>query len=652
MNNIIKRIHEQMKPDKRTVDTLLENINNGDSRISEVKSLGYKWLYAAVPAAIALICICGYAVIISQNKINVGTASIETEDKVYNEEIQEFIDSGNDCSAYGYQQIELSVSDSENNVIKAQDGMVTFEISAQHYDESVDKSRPHQCEITITNKSKCNIAIDVSEIQGTSIDSLTITITSSSEYVYLESGAETTVEIAEGDISENDSYFVVEFHEVEIINITDKVVNSCDLFDYSYMWEESFYDDNEDGDCIYTVETFNSPDGDALLEIAAYEAENIYSWLESVLLISEDYAISEDEFPERSDIYGYTITTYSGEVYTVYCISSDFDPDDEYEHELNFSWGEMYCDIPYEYIEELTTIIEEYLASPSLENDYSSGDTDVSDAEQIGYEKVSDNEIASTDGVISISYVYTVEDNLFTCTVTMTNNGEYDLISYYTGPEIYATTDLTDTSMGYSYTAIGRKEILGAGETLTYDGTWELDDGWYSADVSFNIWAECEDTENNIEYGMDYDGNGIKDLDEEDEDELPDEEDVIPTEDRIGYIAFTLVNSEHSASLTIDYSADDISEREEIAYVIDSDDKDLYMSALRTITLEETNYDGTYKYTGETHSVSSDNEIIAKGAFSFDESISYTAYIYKIDDDTIGVDLGDWELSIFELSLV
>ncbi len=287
-----------------------------------------------------------------------------------------------------------------------------------------------------------------------------------------------------------------------------------------------------------------------------------------------------------------------------------------------------------------------------------------SEPTQIGYEWVSDTEIMSTDGVISSSYEYKKEGNMLYVTVTITNNGDSRIVTSFGGPHLYAETDLTEQEIAWN--APGYSDKINAGESKTFDSSWELEEGWSTADVSFYFRPRCTDEANNIEYGMDNNGNGINDNSEE---EYQNGEYSLYEND-IGVVEFTL-NSDDSSeeysteddptksdvtqldvdsvTLNADFAEDGsyLSEsRPDILLEFDEAQKDAMMLALDTIE-----YNGkTYKYNNEVYASSKAENLIGTGTLNAD-GIQYSAYIYTIagEDDKIGLDIEDWKLSIFEL---
>ncbi|MCD7741650.1 MAG: hypothetical protein LUI06_05555 [Ruminococcus sp.] len=178
----------------------------------------------------------------------------------------------------------------------------------------------------------------------------------------------------------------------------------------------------------------------------------------------------------------------------------------------------------------------------SRADESSEAESDESEAEQteptqIGYEWVSDTEIMSTDGVISSSYEYKKEGNMLYTTVTITNNGDSDIETSYTGSCLDAVTDLTEIGHGWTLSYVGTE--IKAGESVTFDDSWELEEGWSTADVSFYFRPMCTDETNNIEYGMDDNGNGINDVNEE---EWKSGENHSSYVNDIGEVYFTLEN--------------------------------------------------------------------------------------------------------------
>ncbi|MCD8096140.1 MAG: hypothetical protein LUE12_08460 [Ruminococcus sp.] len=129
-------------------------------------------------------------------------------------------------------------------------------------------------------------------------------------------------------------------------------------------------------------------------------------------------------------------------------------------------------------------------------------ETEQTEPTQIGYEWVSDTEIMSTDGVISSSYEFSKDGNMLYVTVTITNNGDNRIVTSYDGSYLQAVTDLTEQGITWANPLNITK--IEAGESVTFDSSWELEEGWSTADVSFYFRPKCTDETDNIEYSNEY----------------------------------------------------------------------------------------------------------------------------------------------------
>ncbi|MCD7742622.1 MAG: hypothetical protein LUI06_10495 [Ruminococcus sp.] len=112
---------------------------------------------------------------------------------------------------------------------------------------------------------------------------------------------------------------------------------------------------------IGTRETASAEESDYTWEITDEGTiESIDAWIDEVMKICDEYELSGDDYPERGGVDGYIIKTDGDNedgFYYVNFISSDYDVTDEYEHENNFSYADSSYDLPYEYIEQIQTII-------------------------------------------------------------------------------------------------------------------------------------------------------------------------------------------------------------------------------------------------------------------------------------------------------
>jgi hypothetical protein len=113
--------------------------------------------------------------------------------------------------------------------------------------------------------------------------------------------------------------------------------------------------------------------------------------------------------------------------------------------------------------------------------------------ETSGWERVSDNEIKSLDGKLGQSFTYTVDNdtNTFEVTVVTTNYSDED-IAYLSNPlpSINLYTDLTPSDLresGDSGLADTTYPVYKAGESTAKTFTGSLEDGWSTATLEVKL---------------------------------------------------------------------------------------------------------------------------------------------------------------------
>ncbi|MCD7741293.1 MAG: hypothetical protein LUI06_03710 [Ruminococcus sp.] len=420
-----------MKPDNRVTESLIDQILEGN-KVSHVKRAGYRWAFVAVPTALAVLCFAIFFVGNKDEQIQSDTDlemqyakssehydyitpdvvddeaeeedavddeddSISDENKLdseYSEVIQSFIDSGENYRTFDTYGIDLV--EATTNTVETLDGTVTFIVKAE-YDESEEDFSP-DCEVVIRNNTEKDIAISTAGIQGNYLDAQTI-LSIGSTLLYLEPGEEITDSIILANKVDNYDEFCVDFTDVEIIYIEDEAVYECSYFQLPYEWDESNGKEYSIVDTSFFGYDTDKSDYTFLIDDDE-KIKKIDAWIEEVMQICDDYEITADDYPERGGIEGYIIKTNGDNEFGIYyisLISSDYDTTDEYEHENNFSFIDKKYDLPYEYIEQIQDIINEYEAD-TFTVYTSEDDPTKSDVTQLDVDSVTLNADFAEDG--------------------------------------------------------------------------------------------------------------------------------------------------------------------------------------------------------------------------------------------------------------
>lgn len=126
----------------------------------------------------------------------------------------------------------------------------------------------------------------------------------------------------------------------------------------------------------------------------------------------------------------------------------------------------------------------------------------------IGVERVSDNEVKTKDGRLSRKFEYAVneETNSIDFTVTSTNHSDEDIVIEKRA-WIVVRTDLTDPDINFSQTSDFQGVRIKPGESVEYNTSWELEDGWSTADVEMGLYVQVD--EEGVWYGGEPDGDSM-----------------------------------------------------------------------------------------------------------------------------------------------
>lgn len=126
----------------------------------------------------------------------------------------------------------------------------------------------------------------------------------------------------------------------------------------------------------------------------------------------------------------------------------------------------------------------------------------------IGVERVSDNEVKTKDGRLSRKFEYAVneETNSIDFTVTSTNHSDEDIVIEKRA-WIVVRTDFTDPDINFSQTSDFQGVRIKPGESVEYNTSWELEDGWSTADVEMGLYVQVD--EEGVWYGGEPDGDSM-----------------------------------------------------------------------------------------------------------------------------------------------